>query len=228
MEEKLAAAERRRNASLAAKQARAAELGGSNIKNDDDDSVASKTSIKSKIEDKLEAAERRRAARLDEEQGKRDKVNIRRERARAIARQRRSERDLIAAWEDTKSLPPVHEDEEMSEFLDLQQVDSIESMSAVDDSSYAQQKLVARRQLVNEIRMANEMKFEEMGRLSRELHRPSTAQSFGTIDTQEVFSLDDGEEVIISGFSTIRENEKNASGSTRNAEAALQLAELDG
>jgi len=89
-------------------------------------------------------------------------------------------------------------------------------------------------QLANEakrdefVRITNEMKHSKKPRAVRAIDRDASltsAQSFGTIDTNEQLSFDEGENVSISGLSTVREEQENID--RRKAQTALALAELD-
>jgi hypothetical protein len=241
---KMASAIERKAQYIAAKQAKAAEHISSTIERgqealheEDDDVSVTKT----RVEEKLEAAERRRQAQLKKDKEKREKINARRRKARELALQRRAERKDIEGWEE-ESLAPVNEDEEMSQ-ADLSVVSKLkprDSASEEDNESTSsaaldQRRLAAKQQLVEEIRLANEAKMQEMERLTEEIRRaprrserPSTAASFGTIDTNEVLSFDEGEmdNVSISGLSALQNNENKAE-ANKKAQAALALAELD-
>eukprot|EP00557_Chaetoceros_sp_GSL56_P001153 CAMPEP_0176489120 /NCGR_PEP_ID=MMETSP0200_2-20121128/7106_1 /TAXON_ID=947934 /ORGANISM="Chaetoceros sp., Strain GSL56" /LENGTH=951 /DNA_ID=CAMNT_0017886215 /DNA_START=128 /DNA_END=2983 /DNA_ORIENTATION=- len=108
-----------------------------------------------------------------------------------------------------------------------------------DNSSYSyeEQRLQAKQQLVDEIHLANMAKLKEMEYLAKQVKKPSftrmhrnvsiSAESFGTLDSNEVLSLDDNEmDISISGLSTILKNEEKSI-ENKKAQAALVLAELD-
>lgn len=105
------------------------------------------------------------------------------------------------------------------------------------DASYEEQRLRAKQQLVEEIRLANMAKLKEMEQLTKQLKKPHfgrmhrdisvSAESFGTLDSNEVLSFDENEmDVSISGLSTILQHEKKTM-ENKKAQAALALAELD-
>lgn len=96
-----------------------------------------------------------------------------------------------------------------------------------EDMTIEERRLMAKEQLVNEIRLANEAKYNELDRIRRDMKsvkRPDSALSFGTIESSEALSFDEGN-VSISGLSAIREEESSAE--KRKTKAALALAELD-
>jgi hypothetical protein len=173
---------------------------------------------------------------MKKEQEKIEKMKLRRQRAREIAYQRRKERQEIHGWERQESLVSVNEDEEMSQ-ADLSVVSKLRPQDdeVSEVNSYDQRRLAAKQQLVDEIRLANEAKMEEMERLTKErlerreqlsLHRPASAHSIGSIDTNELMSFDEGDGISISGLSQVKQNE-NKGEANRKAQAALALAELD-
>jgi len=242
LEDKMMSAHERKSHFLAAKKAKAAEHYSSTSDRGLEilkEKETQESQARTKVGQKLESAERRRLAIAQKEQDKRQKVNMRRQKAMELAKLRKSERAQIAGWEE-ESLSPVDEIEEFTEVdLDVAK-NEIDSTTEEDELSYAnsygERRLQAKQQLVEEIRRANEVKYEEMERLTQEIKRPGivqrdtsvSGQSFGTIDTNEILSFDEGEggDMSISGLSTVREEEYNAI-DRKKAQAVLALAELD-
>jgi hypothetical protein len=235
LEEKIMSAHERKHRFLAAKKAKAAEHYSSTYERGLEvlkDKLAQDSVTKTKVDQKLESAEKRRLAIAQGKQVKREKINLRRQTAMKLAKLRKSERAMIAGWEE-ESLSPVDENEDLTE-VDLGMVNSQDNVSCAN--SYEEKRLEAKQQLVEEIRLANEVKYEEMKRLTREIRRPGivqreisvSCQSLSTIDTNEVLSFDEGEgeDISICGLSTVREQENNAIDRKKD-QAALALAELD-
>jgi len=239
LEGKMELAHERKNRFLAAKKAKAAEhlfstsdRGLEVLKEKESFDSQAKT----KVSEKLDAAEKRRLAIAEKGRKKRQKANMRRQRALELSKVRKSEREMISGWEE-ESISPLNE--EYTE-VNLGTADNDEDSTIGGDesscaNSYDEKRLKAKQLLVNEIRLANEAKYEEMERLTKQIRQPGrmeretsvSAQSFGTIDTNEGMSYDDGDaDFSISGLSTVREEENN-NFDRKKAQAALALAELD-
>jgi hypothetical protein len=191
-------------------------------------------------ERKLESAIERKNEILKGELEKKEKRKLRRERGRAIAEQKRSERQMIENWEGRPSMDEgdasiadssVHSEiTETYEEVDLER--GADEQSLGDQSVISNRKLAAKELLMKEIQMANEVKYREMARITKERKeevdkpRPvSAARSIGTIDTQDAFSFVE-DDVSISGLSTVIKEEKSR-GEIRRQKAALAIAELD-
>jgi hypothetical protein len=230
---KIVSAHARNQNFIAAKAAKAAEY-TSSVSDRGQEAMklreSSELETKSKAEDKLETAMKRRASLAEKDNEKMEIRNARRQQAMEVAKQRKSERSMIESWQGSVALPSVNE--ETDDLLDNQSKGSVLD----DDDGYDEKRLVAKRQLVEEIRIANEAKYEELARITKEMKamkKPDPVQrdasafslaSFGTIDTNDLLSFDEGD-MSISGLSTVREEEQLTD--RRKAQAALALAELD-
>merc|ERR1712165_597315 len=164
--------------------------------------------LKSKVEDKLQAAEERRARIAEEERKKIEARNKRRQAALEAARMRKAEAEEIAAWsaaskDDSVSLMPVPEEhEESNVVVEEPKADADQNHGTGDEEkSLDERRLMARQQLVDEIRLANEAKFNELDRIRREMksvkrpdpiNRECSSMSFGTIESTEMLSFDEG------------------------------------
>jgi len=207
----------------------------------DNKMVSVQDMLKSKVDDKFKAAEDRRAKLAEGKRLKKEKREKRRQVALEFSRQRKREAEEIAAWEannadEQGSLAPVEEDTTLeasppSDSLTEVSLDDgqIECQNEFqnEDMTIEERRLMAKEQLVNEIRLANEAKYNELDRIRRDMKsvkRPDSALSFGTIESTEELSFDEGD-VSISGLSAIREEESSAE--KRKSRAALALAELD-
>ena len=191
-------------------------------------------------ERKIESAIERKNEILKGELEKKEKRKLRRERGRAIAQQKRSERQMIDNWEGRPSMDEgdasiadssVHSEiTETYDEVDLER--GADEQSLGDQSVLSNRKLAAKELLMKEIQMANEVKYREMARITKErkeeVEKPrpvSAARSIGTIDTQDAFSFVE-DDVSISGLSTVIKEEKSRS-EIRRQKAALAIAELD-
>ena len=239
LEEKMELAHERKNRFLAAKKAKAAEhlfftsdRGLEVLKEKETFDSEAKT----KVSEKHDAAEGRRLAIAEKERKKMKKANMRRQRALELVRERKSERATISGWEEEFLSPQNGEYSDVN--LGTAENDEDSTIGGDESScanSYDEKRLKAKQQLVNEIRLANEAKYEEMERLTKQIRQPGrmtreksvSAQSFGTIDTNDGMSYDEGDaDFSISGLSTVREEENN-NFDRKKAQAALALAELD-
>jgi hypothetical protein len=140
---------------------------------------------------------------------------------------------------------PIDNPSKHNEGGNLVQTDECSSRNNVDDNSdlydgmnksysYDEQYHRAKQQLVEEIRLANTAKLKEMEYLTKQLKKPLlgrdtsvSAESFGTLDSNEVLSFDENDmDISISGLSTIHQHDKKTTENNK-AQAALALAELD-
>ena len=249
---KMSSAQERNQRYIDAKKAKAAEYASSISDRGDEiakERESSEVETKTKLDEKLDAAMKRKA----ELQAKCDQKNAiaeaRRKKAKELAKQRKLERNEISNWEEESVSPSTIENLKSEDLDDVNLDGTGHEDSNMDDAqgeekndqksvgSYEERRLLAKQQLMDEIQLANEAKQDEMVRLSNEIKkskRPShirnrsssaaSVQSFGTIDTNDCLSFEEGE-VSISGLSTVREEQGNAD--RRKAQTALALAELD-
>ena len=188
-------------------------------------------------ERKLENASERKNEILKSEHEKREKRNLKRNRGREIAKQKKSEQQMIDGWEGR---PSMDEDDKSTaddsvvkhEMNDVPLGLEADEQSQGDLSVASNRKLAAKKLLMKEIQLANEAKYREMARITRErkeaLEKPrpvSASHSIGTIDTNDAFSHTE-DDVSISGLSTVIKEEKSR-GEIRRQKAALAIAELD-
>ena len=201
---------------------------------------ATEMKVRSKSEKRFESAIERKHEILKSELERKEKRILRRERGRAIAKQKRSEQQMIDDWEGRPSMDEgdasiadndsVQNDvTETYDEVDLEP--GADEQSQGDQSVLSSRKFAAKELLMKEIQLANEAKYREMAKITKERKeaaakpRPVSAASIGSIDTQDAFSFA-GEDVSISGLSAVIKEEKSRS-EVRRQKAALAIAELD-
>ncbi len=241
---KLSLAQERKDMFIQAKKAKAAEYGSSALDRGEEitkERESSDIQQKTKLEEKLEAAAKRKAELEAKAQKKKKDAEARRQRARELGRQRKIEREQISEWEE-ESLSPPSVVEDVQDFQDVDiggtRSSDDKDMLQSDAGSYEEKRLMAKQQLMDEIQLANEAKRDEFIRITKEMKKSTkpravqrdmstgieSVRSFGSIETSDQLSFDEGE-VSICGLSTVREEQKNVQ--RRKAQTALALAELD-